>query len=49
MHAWWNYTKNKFTCFEQMVQNPKWENAMDEEMTTFDANCIWELVFLRCN
>jgi hypothetical protein len=41
--------KIKFTRFEQMVQNPKWENAMDEEMMTFETNCIWKLVFLRCN
>jgi hypothetical protein len=34
------------TCFEQMVRNPKWDNAMDEEMVTLDANAIWELVTL---
>jgi len=34
------------TCFEQAVGNPKWDNAMDEEMTTLDANAIWELVVL---
>jgi hypothetical protein len=26
------------TCFEQAVGNPKWDNAMDEEMATLDAN-----------
>jgi len=32
------------TCFEQVVGNPKWDNAMDEEMATLDANATWELV-----
>jgi hypothetical protein len=31
------------TCFEQVV---KWDNAMDEDMSTLDANVIWELVVL---
>jgi len=26
------------TCFEQAVGNPKWDNAMDEEMAVLDAN-----------
>jgi len=34
------------TCFEQAVRNPKWDNAMDEEMATLDANVTWELVAL---
>ncbi len=34
------------TCFEQAVGNPKWDNAMDEEMATLDANATWELVAL---
>jgi hypothetical protein len=34
------------TCFEQAVRNPKWDNAMDEEMATLDANATWELVVL---
>jgi hypothetical protein len=34
------------TCFEQAVGNPKWDNAMDEEMATLDANATWELVGL---
>ncbi len=29
-----------------MVGKPKWDNAMDEEMATLDANVIWELVVL---
>ncbi len=28
----------ELTCFEQVVGNPKWDNAMDEEMATLDAN-----------
>jgi len=32
--------------FEQVVRNPKWNNAMDEEMAALDANVIWELVAL---
>ncbi len=28
-----------------MVGNPKWDNAMDEEMATLDTNVTWELVF----
>jgi hypothetical protein len=34
------------TCFEQAVRNPKWDNAMDEEIVVLDANVIWELVAL---
>jgi hypothetical protein len=34
------------TCFEQTVGNPKWDNAMDEEMVVLDANATWELVAL---
>ncbi len=34
------------TCFEQAIRNPKWDNAMDEEMATLDANVTWELVAL---
>ncbi len=34
------------TCFEQAVGNPKWDNAMDDEMAVLDANVIWELVAL---
>jgi hypothetical protein len=30
------------TCFEQAVGNPKWDNVMDEETATFDANVTWE-------
>jgi len=33
-------------CFEQVVGNPKWDNAMDKEMTTLDANATRELVAL---
>jgi hypothetical protein len=36
----------KPTCFEQVVGNPKWDNAMDEEMAALDANATWELVAL---
>jgi hypothetical protein len=32
------------TCFEHVVGNPKWDNAMDEKMATLDANATWELV-----
>ncbi len=39
--------------FEQVVENPQWKNAMNEEMTTLDAKSIWDLVFLpkrqECN
>jgi hypothetical protein len=28
------------TYFEQAVGNSKWDNAMDEEMATLDANAI---------
>ncbi len=34
------------TCFERAVENPKWDNAMDEEMATLDVNATWELVAL---
>jgi len=34
------------TCFEQTIGNPKWDNAMDEEMAALDANVTWELVAL---
>jgi len=34
------------TCFEQVVGNPEWDNAMDEEMAALDANVTWELVAL---
>jgi hypothetical protein len=38
--------EDKPTCFEQAVGNPKWDNAMDEEMAALDANATWELVAL---
>jgi hypothetical protein len=31
---------------EQAVGNPKWDNAMDEEMAALHANVIWELLVL---
>ncbi len=34
------------TCFEQAIGNPKWDNAMDEEMAALDANATWELIAL---
>ncbi len=34
------------TYFEQAVGNPKWDNAMDEEMAALDVNATWELVAL---
>jgi hypothetical protein len=34
------------TCFEQVVGNPRWDNAMDEEMAALDVNVTWELVAL---
>jgi len=34
------------TCFEEAVGNPKWDNAMDEDMVALDANASWELVAL---
>jgi hypothetical protein len=34
------------TCFEHAVGNPKWDNAMDGEMTLLNANATWELVGL---
>jgi hypothetical protein len=34
------------TCFEHVVGNPKWDNAMDEEMVVLDVNATWELVVL---
>jgi hypothetical protein len=33
-------------CFEHAVGNPKWDNAMDEEMAMLNANVTWELVVL---
>jgi len=33
-------------CFEQVVKNLKWDNAMDEKMAALDANATWELVAL---
>ncbi len=38
--------KVELACFEQVVGNPKWDNAMDEKMATLDANATWELVAL---
>jgi hypothetical protein len=32
--------------FEQVVGNPKCDNAMDEVMAMLDANVTWELVVL---
>jgi hypothetical protein len=34
------------TYFEQAIGNPKWDNAMDEEITMLDVNVTWELVVL---
>jgi len=34
------------TCFEQAIGNPKWDNAMNEEMAALDVNATWELVAL---
>jgi hypothetical protein len=34
------------TCFEHAIGNPKWDNAMDEEMATLDVNTTCELVVL---
>jgi hypothetical protein len=34
------------TCFEQAIGNPKWDNAIDEEMAALDANATWELIAL---
>jgi len=34
------------TYFEQAVKNPKWDNAMDEEMVMLDISATWELVAL---
>jgi hypothetical protein len=34
------------TYFEQVVGNPKWDNAMDEKMAVLDVNVTWELVAL---
>jgi hypothetical protein len=28
----------ELTCFEQAIGNRKWDNAMDEEITTLDVN-----------
>ena len=32
------------TCFEDVVGNVHWDNAMDEEMAALDVNETWELV-----
>jgi hypothetical protein len=34
------------TCFEQVVGNPKWDNAMDEDMVALDVNATWESIIL---
>jgi hypothetical protein len=34
------------TCFEYAIGNLKWDNAMDEKITTLDVNATWELVAL---
>jgi hypothetical protein len=34
------------TCFEQAIGNPKWDDAMDEEMVMLDTNATWEFVAL---
>jgi hypothetical protein len=34
------------TCFEHVVGNLKWDNAINEEMETLDMNATWELVAL---
>ncbi len=34
------------TCFEHVIKNPKWDNAMDANMAALDANATWELVAL---
>jgi len=34
------------TCFEQAIRNPKWDNAMDDEMVALDVNATWESVAL---
>ncbi len=34
------------TYFEQAIGNPKWDNAMDEQMMVLAANATWELVTL---
>jgi len=39
----------KPTCFEQVVGNLKWDNAMDEKIAALDANVTWELVALPKN
>lgn len=36
----------KVICFEQIVWNPKWENAVDEKMVAFNTDAIWKLVTL---
>jgi hypothetical protein len=33
-------------CFEHAIGNPKWDNAMDDQMAVLDANATWELVAL---
>jgi hypothetical protein len=37
----------KVICFQQIVWNPKWENAMDEKMVALDTNATWELVLTQ--
>ncbi|MCO5613414.1 hypothetical protein L7F22_067690 [Adiantum nelumboides] len=32
------------TCFDEVIGNMKWEQAMDEEMDVLDVNETWELV-----
>jgi hypothetical protein len=36
----------KPTCFEHAIGNPKWDNAMDEEIAMLNVNATWELVAL---
>ncbi|MCO5551274.1 hypothetical protein L7F22_004773 [Adiantum nelumboides] len=35
------------TCFEDVIGNENWKNAMDDEMAALDVNQTWELVPLR--
>lgn len=30
--------------FEEAIKEPKWKNAMDEEITSIEKNNTWELV-----
>ena len=32
------------TCFEDAAGNVHWDDAMNEEMATLEANDTWELV-----